>query len=611
MRLTPYWYQREAVDAITTTLRTASNVNPVAAIVTGGGKALIAAMSVEDILQLKPKARIMVLAPSMELVSQNVEEATGFWAPGLVSRLGVYCAGLKMKDRQSQIIYGSPQSVARQVARFGRIDFVVVDEAHTFDVATKTGKSIVEGLRANNPKVIFIGLTATDYRMKGAKVVPLTQCGLFDTRVYDLTSGRKFNRLVREGVIASIVAPTIRFPQIDTEGVKTKGGDFDEAELARRAMEVTQQCVAIALTHTPDRKHFMWFAVNVEHARMIHKALIDRGESAVLIHGDLEKGERVEGIDAYLSKQHRHVVSVATLTTGFNAKFVDCLVILRPTKSLPLFRQIVGRGFRVYPGKENCLVLDAGGNFTRHGPINAPVDVGDSRAGLWACSDEHVTAPVEAGRKTVSASLREKSAIRFPVNNPGQPETDLRLVLGLMDPDTPPCFYLNDSEHMTCRQCGRPRQGFMATRVRRGPIEPSILGDSDSYELHDEDAVVLRDELCRETRTLEVRGMRVTPSANSVLLFEYETDAGIHPLRLDFDRMSADARFFAQARKFWEAATGRKLPSEAYRVVLQRTTIPQPIDITLTKYEDGRVFLTEIRFLHEGTLRSFRYDPTY
>lgn len=457
MRHTPYWYQRETVDAIMSTLVAAPNVNPIAAIVTGGGKALIAAMTVEEIIQRWPKARVMVMAPSMELVAQNVEEATGFWSPGLISRLGVYCAGLRMKDRQSQIIYGSPQSIARSVARFGRIDYVIPDEAHTFDPTTKTGKAIVDGLRANNPAVTFIGLTATDYRMKGQKVVPLTQCGLFDTRVYDLTSGRKFNRLVREGVIAPIVAPTIRFPQIDTEGVKTKGGDFDEAELAKRAMQVTQQCVGIALEHTPDRKHFMWFAVNVEHARMIHKALTDRGESAVLIHGDLEKGERVEGIESYLARQHRHVVSVAMLTTGFNAKFVDCLVILRPTKSLPLFRQIIGRGFRVYPGKENCMVLDAGGNLDRHGPINAPIDVGDSRAGLWACSDEHVTAPVEAGRKTVSASLREKSAIRFPVNNPTQPETDLRLVLGLMEPDTPACFYLNDAENMVCRQCGRPR----------------------------------------------------------------------------------------------------------------------------------------------------------
>lgn len=611
MRLTPYWFQREATDAIVSTVITATNVNPIAAIVTGGGKALTAAMTVEELIQRFPKARIMVLAPSMELVAQNVEEATGFWAPGLVSRLGVYCAGLKMKDRQSQVIYGSPQSVARQVARFGRIDFVIVDEAHTFDPTTKTGKAIVDGLRTNNPKVVFIGLTATDYRMKGQKVVPLTQCGLFDTRVYDLTSGRKFNRLVREGVIAPIVAPTIRFPQIDTTGVKTKGGDFDEAELARRAMEVTQQCVGIALEHTTDRKHFMWFGVTIEHARLIHKALIDRGESAILIHGELEKGERVEGVEAYLSRSHRHIVSVATLTTGFNAKFVDCLVILRPTKSLPLFRQIVGRGFRVYPGKINCLVLDAGGNFSRHGPINAPVGVGDSRAGLWACSDEHVTAPVAAGRKTVSASLREKSAIRFPVNNPGQPETDLRLVLGLMEPDTPPCNYLNDAEHLTCRQCGRPRQGFMATRVRRGPTEPNPLGDGDSYELHDEDAVVLRDELCRETRTLEVRGMRVTPSANSVLTWDYETDSGTWSLRLDFDRTTADNKFYAQSRKFFEAATGRKVPTEAYRVVLQRDLIPSPIDITLTKYEDNRVFLTEVRFLHEGTLRSFRYDPTF
>ncbi|MGJ8503443.1 hypothetical protein, partial [Glaesserella parasuis] len=98
-----------------------------------------------------------------------------------------------------------------------------------------------------NPKVRFIGLTATPFMMKGLKVVPLVQCGLFTSQVYDLTSGRNFNRLVREGFISPIVAPSIRFPQVDTENVKTKGGDFDEAALAQEAMKVTRECVSVAL----------------------------------------------------------------------------------------------------------------------------------------------------------------------------------------------------------------------------------------------------------------------------------------------------------------------------------------------------------------------------
>lgn len=612
-KLTPRWYQAEAVGELIGALQTAANVNPLAAIVTGGGKALINAMLIERILQIWPTARVMSLAPSMELVKQNVDEAVGYLAPALVAKIGVYCAGLGMKDRMSQITIGSPQSVARQVKRFGKIDFVIVDEVHTFNVDMKNAKSIVDGLRAANPGARFVGLTATPFVMKGLKVVPLTQCGLFDAQVYDLTTGRNFNRLIREGFIAPVVAPSLRFPQIDVSDVKTKGGDYDEAELARRAMAVTKECVAVALEHAPDRKHFMWFAVNIEHARMIHEALRDAGESSVIIHGELEKDERVGGIEEYLAKKQRHIVSVAMLTTGFNAKFVDCIVSLRPTRSLVLWRQIVGRGLRPYPGKENVLVLDAGGNFARHGAINADTGTGDSRAGLWECTDAVIEAPPkrDAEGNVLKVPQREQSSIRFPVNSPAQDEHDLRVMLGLMEPDAPACGYLNDSEHMTCRQCGRPRQGFLTLRQRRGPQDRKLIGEGDGYEIHDEDSVVLRDEACRVTRTLPVHDQRVEATGNSVLKFDFATDFGDYSLRLDFDRTAENNKFYAMSRKFFEKATGRKVPTEAYRVLLQRESIPKPIDITLTRMEDGAVYITELRFVRDEQLHSFRYDPNH
>ena len=607
-RLTPRWYQQESVDAVIEAILTAQNVNPCAAIVTGGGKALIAAMLAERLIQHFPAARVMCLAPSMELVKQNTDEAFGYLAPALRSKIGVYCAGLGMKERLSQITIGSPQSVARQAKRFGKIDFVIVDEAHTFNIANKTAANIVNELRKINPLVRFIALTATPFFMKGLKVVPLTEGGLFDSKVYDLTSGRNFNRLVREGYISPVVAPSLRFPQVDTANVKTKGGDFDEEALAAEAMKVTREAVTVALDHAQDRKHFMWFAVNIEHARMIEEALRDAGESVVIIHGELEKGERVDGIESYLAKKQRHIVSVAMLTTGFNAKFVDCIVSLRPTRSLVLWRQIVGRGLRPYPGKENVLVLDAGGNFARHGAINEEIGAGDSRLGLWECTDAVIETPAMAGGR--DRPKREKSSIRFPVNSPDQIEPDIRLLLGLMEPEAAACGFLNDPEHMTCRQCGRPRQGFLALRQKREAGKRGI-GDGEGYEIHDEESVVLRDEVCRENRTLPVREMQIVPSGNSVLTFNFNTDYGPYTLRLDYDRSTADNKFYAQSRKMWKAATGNNPPSEGYRALLMREVLPKPLDITLTKFEDGRVFITEIRFLRNDQLASFRYDPSY
>lgn len=604
-RKTPRWYQREAIDAGIAALQAARNTHPIIAVVTGGGKSLIAAALAEELIQLHPAARAMVLAPSQELVLQNAKEAGQYLTPSMAAGIGIYCSSLNRKDRQRKITIGTPQSVWRQVKRFGPIDYLIVDEAHGFDLSLKSVRKLVEGLREINPAVRFIALTATPFRMKGVKVVPLSQCGLFTAKVYDLTTGRNFNRLVREGYISPIVAPTIRFPQIDLANVKTSGEDFDEAQLAKAAMAITEEVVTVGLDNLAERRHVMWFGVNVAHAKMITESLANRGESVTLIYGDLEKGERVEGIREFLEKETRHIVSVGTLTTGFDAPHVDAIVLVRATRSQNLFRQMVGRGLRPYAGKDDCLVLDAGGNFVRLGAINADLEQGDSRAGLWECSAQQVEAPGNLVQ-------RERSGIRFPAASPDIEERDLRVVLELtgFDPAAPGCGYLNDPEHMTCRNCSRARQGFITQSRRPDPKDPTS-GIGDGYEMHDEDSIILRDELCAVTRTLTVDDTEVRAEGGSVLEFTYHTEFGPYRLRLDFDRKTAENRFFAQARKYFEVATGRKLPNEPHRVLLQRDAIPQPVELTITKAEDGIVWLTELRFIRDGQMETFRYDPKY
>lgn len=105
--------------------------------------------------------------------------------------------------------------------------------------------------------------------------------------------------------------------------------------------------------------------------------------------------------------------------------------------------------------------------------------------------------------------------------------------------------------------------------------------------------------------------MQIEPEGNGILNFKFVTDFGAHPLRLDFDRASADPKFYAMARKMYERSTGRKAPGEGYRVLLSRELIPKPVDITLTKWDDGQVFLTEVRWVREGKMEAFRYDPEY
>ncbi len=104
----------------------------------------------------------------------------------------------------------------------------------------------------------------------------------------------------------------------------------------------------------------MIFASTVEHAREI-TGLLPAGE-AELITGDTPGPQRDRIIEAFKAQQYRYLVNVAVLTTGFDAPHVDLIAILRPTESVSLYQQIVGRGLRLAPGKTDCLILDYAGN---------------------------------------------------------------------------------------------------------------------------------------------------------------------------------------------------------------------------------------------------------
>jgi DNA repair protein RadD len=115
-----------------------------------------------------------------------------------------------------------------------------------------------------------------------------------------------------------------------------------------------------------------------------------QGITCSTIFGDTPKDERDTIIAAFKRGEIRALASMGVLTTGFNAPAVDLIALLRPTKSAGLYVQMVGRGTRLAPGKENCLVLDFAGNVRRHGPIDLvrprrPGEAGGGEAPTKVC----------------------------------------------------------------------------------------------------------------------------------------------------------------------------------------------------------------------------------
>jgi DNA repair protein RadD len=119
-----------------------------------------------------------------------------------------------------------------------------------------------------------------------------------------------------------------------------------------------------------NRKSWLFFCAGVDHAGHVADALQARGVEAATVTGDTPSDERDAILRAFKAGELQAVTNANVLTTGFDAPNIDLLVLLRPTTSPGLYTQILGRGMRLSPTKDNCLVLDFAGNVERFGCID-------------------------------------------------------------------------------------------------------------------------------------------------------------------------------------------------------------------------------------------------
>jgi DNA repair protein RadD len=248
-------------------------------------------------------------------------------------------------------------------------------------------------------------------------------CGrtkLFQRAVYEAFTGD----LIEQGFLCPITNKPAD-AEVDTEGIKTRGGEFIESDMqAVFASNVDAACVE-TITKCHDRKSILIFASGVKHAEEIAGFISDRTNERVgLITGETLPMERAGILADFKSQVLRWLVNCDVLTTGFNAKCVDAIAIMRATMSPGLFCQMVGRGLRLHPSKVNTLILDFGENIKRHGSID---DRNFGRASeekrgqaARAAALNGRGKPCPACRLDVPANAREcECGFVFPVNHQG------------------------------------------------------------------------------------------------------------------------------------------------------------------------------------------------
>jgi len=305
---------------------------------------------------------VLVLAHVKELVEQNhlKYESYGLHA-------GIYSAGLNQKDSEQKVIFGSIQSVAKaKDAFFKDFTLVVIDECHRVGLEPDSQYAkVITQLKLNNPRICILGLTATPYRLGLGWIYNYALRGELKTQeqrffkhcIYDLPLEYMIsNQYLTPPVQVDIPVTSYDFSELIEGGNAYTMAQLEEALHQQRRLTPLIIKNIIDITENDQRQGVMIFSSTVKHAQEIMDHL-PTGQARLVV-GTTELSERDQIVHDFKQKAFKYLVNVSVLTTGFDAAHVDVIAILRPTESISLYQQIVGRGLRLDTDKKDCLVLD-------------------------------------------------------------------------------------------------------------------------------------------------------------------------------------------------------------------------------------------------------------
>lgn len=367
MKKNPRPYQQEAINKLKLRLKETSEPLLVNASV-GSGKSLI----LSEILLAMEKAKYPSLCLTMNstLIEQNSET---YRLQG--GNPGIYCAALNSKETNKQIIFASPHSVVKS---FPNIDcrLIVIDECHNinFDNEKSMYMRVIQyyRLRAQEKNYNFriIGLTGTPYRGKGVSIVGKDK--FFKEEVCSIST----SWLISQDYLVKPRFGVASAGEFDFSALKVnKFGNFNEKEL-QKVIDKNERLTGKIMREVSGvidsgRNGAFIFASTRKHCEECARSLPD-GQWAI-ITGETPHSERKEILSNAKSGNIKYLISVNCLNVGVDVPNFDVCVWVRPTESLILYTQGIGRVLRLHPEKNEAIVLDYAGNLERHGDIDDPI----------------------------------------------------------------------------------------------------------------------------------------------------------------------------------------------------------------------------------------------
>ena len=340
MTLRPY--QNQLANDIRAAFGSGAN-RPLAVSPTGSGKTVLFSYITSQVL--KRGSRVIIVAHRREILDQ---------ISATLKRVGVphgFIQAGKSASIQSAMV-ASIQTLARRLDTVPAPDLVIIDEAHH-----SVSKSYVQ-MFAAWPTAKFIGVTATPERLDGKGLG-----AMFDRMVM----GPSVQWLIDNGFLAQ---PVYYAPRevVDLSQVHTVAGDFDRSE-AEEIVD-TPRITGDAVTHYVrfcNRQRAVAFCISVAHAQHVADTFNSCGIPSASIDGTLDPEVRKQRVEDLTAGKILVLTSCELISEGFDLPAVNAAILLRPTHSLSMHLQQVGRALRPYPGKTNAIILDHVGNCLRHG----------------------------------------------------------------------------------------------------------------------------------------------------------------------------------------------------------------------------------------------------
>lgn len=291
---------------------------------------------------------------------------------------GVIAAGMTPAYQEPAQI-ASIDSLRNRLEKVRGCDLLIIDEAHHALAPSWVG--VIRYFMAKGAKVL--GLTATPWRMSGA---PL------NTVFTDMVRGPSVRWLIDNGFLSEYRAFAPAVP--DMQGVHTVAGDYKHAETAALMDKPTLVGDAVETYRKLSGGRALAFCVSVEHSQHVASQFSNAGIIARHLDGNTPKAERRQVIADFKTGKITVLTSVEIFGEGFDSPAVDSLILLRPTKSLGLHLQQLGRGLRTAPGKERVTILDHAGNILRLGMPDADYEWTLEGGAVRKKSDSEKAAPV-------------------------------------------------------------------------------------------------------------------------------------------------------------------------------------------------------------------------